>query len=246
MRLSTVSRETSHKEAVAELCDKAQIPAMTSPDQRRAAIRRFMAEKNLKPAPWAESAGLSNGIVRNFLAGRADSLSGSTLEKLARAANATVAELIGEKPKEPRLGKDVVVIKSLAVRAAMGGGFDVVEEPEGPPFYFRRALIDQLLGGQPGALRVMMNLEGDSMMPTISEGDIVLVLLTGEETKFHSGAIYVIWDGNGLMVKRLETMVGERERLRVISDNRAIYEPYEVDADNVRIIGRVIWRGGKL
>jgi len=88
------------------------------------------------------------------------------------------------------------------------------------------------------------------MIPTIHEGDVGLVLLPGfaEEpsAKFHSGAIYVLWDGQGLVVKRLETIVGEPGKLRVISDNRAIYEPYSVNADDVHILGRMIWRGGML
>jgi transcriptional regulator with XRE-family HTH domain len=107
-----------------------------------------MKERGLKPAPWALSAGLSDGIVRNFLAGRAESLTAATLEKLAAAANATVAELIGEKVPPPRIGKDVVAIKSLELRASMGGGFEVMDEPEGPPFFFRRQWIEKILDGK--------------------------------------------------------------------------------------------------
>jgi phage repressor protein C with HTH and peptisase S24 domain len=245
-RPSSVSRETPHKYAIAELCAERQSRAMNQADQRRAAIKRFMTERGLKPAPWAVNAGLSDGIVRNFLAGRAESLNSSTLEKLAQAADATVAELIGEKPREMRLGRDVVAIKSLQVRASMGGGFDVVEEPEGPPFFFRRTWIEKILNGRPGHLRIMEALEGDSMFPTINDGDIALVLLPGEDAKFQTGAIYALWDGQGLIVKRLESMVGETPRLRIISDNKAIYEPYDVAADEVRIIGQILWRGGTL
>lgn len=248
-RLSTVSRETSNKDAIAELCAWGQPPGMpkdSSADARRAALRRFMEERELKAAPWALKAGLADSVVRNFLAGRADSLSGSTLQKLARAANATVAEIIGEQPKAPRLGRDIVAIKSLEVRAAMGGGCEVAEEPEGPPFYFRRDWIEKLIGSEQPHLRVLTRLEGDSMSPTINDGDVALVLLPGADTRFHSGAVYVLWDGQGLVVKRLESMVGETLRLRVISDNAAIYRPYEVEAEGVRIIGRVIWRGGRI
>jgi phage repressor protein C with HTH and peptisase S24 domain len=245
-RLSTVSRETAHNHTLAQLCASPDSAQMNAADSRRQALKRFMAAKGLKAKPWAAGAGLADGVVRNFLAGRASSLSGSTLEKLAKAADATVAELIGEKPREPRPGKDVVAIKSLEVRAGMGGGCEVAEEPEGPPFYFRRDWIEKLVGSEPSQLRVLTRLEGDSMSPTINSGDVALVLLPGVDTRFHSGSVYVLWDGQGLVVKRLESMVGETPRLRVISDNAAIYRPYEVDADGVRIIGRVIWRGGRI
>lgn len=219
----------------------------SSTDQRRAAIRRFMVERNLKPKPWAISAGLGDGVVRNYLAGRADSLNQTTLEKLARAADATVAELIGEKPRDPRVGKDVAAIKSLEVRAAMGGGFEVVEEPEGPPYFFRREWIERITGNDKAALRVLPDLRGDSMLPTIAEHDMGLVKIAGFNEPFESGKIYIIWDGTGLIVKRLERVVGgKRQRLRVISDNASVYPPYEVDAESIRIIGQIIWRGGAL
>lgn len=215
-------------------------------EQRRVALRRFMKAKGLKAAPWALKAGMADSVVRNYLAGRAKSMNSDTLERLAAAAEATVAEIIGEKLPEPKLGRDVATVKSLEVRASMGGGFEVVEEPEGPPLFFRRQWLEKLLNGRPGALRVL-DLGGDSMLPTINDGDVGLVLLPDEETKFISGAIYAAWDGHGLIVKRLEAKVGGvRPRLRVISDNRAIYEPYEVDAEDVRIIGQILWRGGRV
>lgn len=128
----------------------------------------------------------------------------------------------------------------------MGGGFEVLDEPEGPPFYFRRQWIEKVLDGKPGMLRVLTDLGGDSMLPTIREGDMGMLLLPGEDVRFQSGAVYALWDGQGLLVKRLETVAGRPGMLRVISDNRAIHEPYEVSADDVRIIGRLIWRAGFL
>ena len=213
-------------------------------DDRRIAIRAFMERKKLKVLPWTTAAKVRESTLRDFLKGRNNTLTLDTLDKLAAAAEATIAEVLGEKVPAARPTKDMVAIKSLEVRAGMGGGFDVLEEPEGAPFFFRREWIEKILNGEAGQLRVITDLDGDSMLPTIAEGDIALVQLPSENTKFQSGAIYVLWGGQGLIVKRLELMVGDQPRLRVISDNKAIHSPYDVDADEVRIIGRVIWRGG--
>ncbi len=221
----------------------ANLPAM--PTDRRAAVRLFMDRKGLKTAPWCRDAKVRESTLRDFLSGRNATMTLDTLDKLAAAADATIAEMIGEKVgATARPTKDMVPIKSLEVRASMGGGLDVLEEPEGQPFFFRRAWIEKLLDGKPGQLRVITDLTGDSMLPTINNGDIGLVLMPGEDVKFQSGAIYALWDGNGLIVKRLESTVGDRQQLRVISDNSAIYQPYTVDADDVRIIGQLVWRGG--
>ena len=66
-------------------------------DARRKAMKAFMAENDLKPSTWAAEAGLpSANVLYNFFNGHTRQLSLTTLEKLAKAANATVAEITGE------------------------------------------------------------------------------------------------------------------------------------------------------
>jgi phage repressor protein C with HTH and peptisase S24 domain len=246
-RLSTdVSRETRNP-ALAEIRDLGKMRPMSKrEDARRKAIQAVMAAKNLKVKPWAAAAGIAEGGLRDYLSKRTSSMTVDAMDRLAAAADTTISELIGERPREIRAGRDVVPVKSLEVRASMGGGFEVVDEPEGLPFFFRRQWIEKILEGMPGQLRVIPSLVGDSMTPTINDGDAGLVHMAGVNPVFQPGAIYALWDGHGLLVKRLESMVGDRPRLRVISDNRQIYSPYEVDAESVRIIGRLIWRGGMI
>lgn len=62
------------------------------------ALRRFMEARGLKPHPWAQAAGLRSSTIYNFLSGKSLSLSSDTLERLAKAAGATVDEILsGEK-----------------------------------------------------------------------------------------------------------------------------------------------------
>lgn len=122
----------------------------------------------------------------------------------------------------------------------MGGGYEVLDEGEIEPIYFRRDWIDSIMRKETGQLRAL-DLEGDSNFPTLSDGDIGLFRL---KPKFEPGRFYAIWDGRGLIVKRLDTVIGARPRLRIISDNSELYPTYEVDVDEVTIIARLIWRGG--
>lgn len=68
---------------------------------RRAALQAFMAAKGLKPHPWAQAAGLRSSALYNFLAGRSHSLTTDTLQKLARAAGATVDEILSGTLNKP-------------------------------------------------------------------------------------------------------------------------------------------------
>ena len=81
--------------------------------------------------------------------------------------------------------------------------------------------------------------EGTSMMPTLHDGDIVLVD-TARRAPTPPG-IFVLHDGMGLVAKRLEHIPNsDPPRVRIISDN-SHYSPYEGVADEVNIIGRIRW-----
>jgi transcriptional regulator with XRE-family HTH domain len=68
-------------------------------EARRAAIKAVQQAAGLSVEEWCKRAGLkSSGAVGNFLRGLSRSLSLSTLEPLARAADVSVSQLIGEEP----------------------------------------------------------------------------------------------------------------------------------------------------
>lgn len=85
----------------------------------------------------------------------------------------------------------------------------------------------------------IIQVRGDSMAPTLLDGDRVLV----DESDSHvaGNGIFAIFAGEGVIVKRLEPILnapGEPRKLRIRSDNPA-YAPQEIEEDWVRVIGRV-------
>lgn len=86
--------------------------------------------------------------------------------------------------------------------------------------------------------------DGDSMAPGIANDDTLMVNKADREVT--DGGIYLIRYGDGLRVKRLFRRVDGG--ITVHSDN-VKYAPQEIPSDlmtYVEIIGRVVWRGGKL
>lgn len=67
-------------------------------EQHRRILRSFMRKKNLKTNSWAIKAGISEGTIRAFLTGKTSSLTTLVIEKLAKAAGVTPAEIIFEDP----------------------------------------------------------------------------------------------------------------------------------------------------
>lgn len=87
---------------------------------------------------------------------------------------------------------------------------------------------------------VMLEARGDSMEPTIGDGDLVLV--DQADKNLADGILAFVHDDTAY-VKRVRHVPGGIE---VISDNRADYPPYLLSGNRLeefRIIGRVRWIG---
>jgi phage repressor protein C with HTH and peptisase S24 domain len=105
-------------------------------------------------------------------------------------------------------------------------------------YHFCRSWIKNDLKASPSQLRIM-HVEGDSMAPTLLDGDTVLVDMG--RTAPNPPGIFVLHDGMGLVAKRLEHIPNsDPSAVRVISDN-GLYSPYERTAEEINIIGRIRW-----
>lgn len=133
-----------------------------------------------------------------------------------------------------------VAIAHAGVRPSMGGGAVVLDEHEVPgrAYHFRRSWIKQGLKASPSQLRIM-TVEGDSMEPTLLDGDTVLVDMTRRSP--NPPGIFVLDDGMGLVAKRLQHVPNsDPPAVRVISDNKH-YPEYERTAGEINIVGRIRW-----
>ncbi|UWZ92681.1 helix-turn-helix transcriptional regulator [[Pasteurella] aerogenes] len=86
--------------------------------------------------------------------------------------------------------------------------------------------------------------DGDSMYPTISNGD--MLLLDRSRNTLKDGKIYVVRSGDQLWVKRVQGIIGG---IRLISDNKEIYAPVDVifdDGLDFEVIGQVVFVGHDL
>lgn len=151
---------------------------------------------------------------------------------------------------EAQFARDFARVSLLGVRASAGGGLEVAVEEEKGQLAFQRDWISRRHGWSPDAPSrfAVISVEGDSMEPTLSSGDVLLVD-TARRTADRDG-IYVIRQGNALQVKRLQRLPDGA--LKVISDNPR-YEPMVVKAmvpedqtQDFEIAGRVVWLGRDL
>ena len=96
------------------------------------------------------------------------------------------------------------------------------------------------LGVDPKQLS-LIRVEGDSMLPTLADGDDIMVDRAAATAPLRDG-IHVIRMDEVLMVKRLAK--GQKGRLSVLSDNADFLSWTDVDGASVTVIGRVVWAEG--
>jgi phage repressor protein C with HTH and peptisase S24 domain len=131
-----------------------------------------------------------------------------------------------------------VDVPRLALGASAGPGAHAEEEEAIGAFRFSRPwLRDQ--GFDPAMLSAIA-VTGDSMEPTLRDGDEILVDRSPRPLR---DGIHVVRLDDTLLVKRIET--GRPGRIALLSDNHA-YRPIEVEPDDLQVIGRVVWKSGRL
>ncbi|MGZ3249789.1 MAG: S24 family peptidase [Croceibacterium sp.] len=158
--------------------------------------------------------------------------------RLAEFFGVGEAELGAPEENSSSVRGDWVEVPRLSLEASAGPGATAAEEIPVDAFRFSRRWLREngLEPAQLSAIRVM----GDSMDPLLRDGDEILVDRTPRP--FREG-VHVIRLGEALHVKLLQAV--PPGRLRLISKNQA-YEPVEVAMSDVDVVGRVVWKGGRI
>ena len=85
---------------------------------------------------------------------------------------------------------------------------------------------------------------GDMMDPVLSDGDNMLVNIS--DTSPSLPGIFVLYDGVGMMAKRIELIPEAAPGQIRISPANTQYSAYQRHLDDIRIISRVVWYGRSL
>ena len=216
-----------------------------TPEGPRARLLALSQARGVSLAALSELLGRNPSYLQQFIR------KGSP-RKLEEQDRATLARFLGvgeeelretqensyaKVPKRHNTGEWVEVPR-LDLGAAAGAGRVPGAEAVFDTFRFsRRSLEEQGLSrAELSAIRV----EGDSMEPLLNDGDEILV--DRAPRAFRDG-IHVVRLGETLMVKRVAS--AGPGRVALLSQNLA-YPPIEVAAEEVEIIGRVVWKGGRV
>ena len=127
--------------------------------------------------------------------------------------------------------------------ASAGFGAIASSENAQTRFGFDERWLRSLISAKSASLSIV-RVAGDSMEPTLSDGDEVLVDASDHASRLRDG-IYVLRADDALVVKRIAIKPGGRQ-ITIASDNPAYPTWNDMDRTEVHIVGRVIWFGRSL
>jgi phage repressor protein C with HTH and peptisase S24 domain len=209
----------------------------------RVVLERLCADRGEDFAGLSRMLGRNAAYIQQFVRrGVPKRLKEEERRKLARYFAISEA-LLGRLAEEPRDPDALVSIQRHPVRASAGPGA-IVNEGLGKPYFGFDERWLKALTATPAASLSIVRVEGDSMSPTLNDGDDILVDLGDCGDRLRDG-IYVLRVDEALVVKRLALNPMGR-RVTVQSDNPAYPDWPDCGLDEIICIGRVIWSGRKV
>jgi phage repressor protein C with HTH and peptisase S24 domain len=217
---------------------------MDIPDPRTV-LERLIRERREDYAGLSRLIGRNAAYVQQFIKrGVPRKLAENDRRKLARYFNIDEQLLGGPAGEAPRMrARGLVPIPRLRVSAAAGHGALAETEEKVAEVGFSARWLSKLSGAKPSDLSIIQ-VEGDSMTPTLSDGDEIMVDRSAARQTLKDG-IYVVRREDALLVKRV-TLHPSKSTLTIASDNPAYASWTDCTHDEVEIIGRVIWAGRRI
>jgi phage repressor protein C with HTH and peptisase S24 domain len=212
-------------------------------------LKYEMKSRGISSVELARRSDVKTSFIYDVISGKSANPSTVKLARVAEGLGISLASLVrcdmqadggapaDKKTAQARHGSDYIAIPYLTIEGQHAGAVPA-ERNSSQPFCFLSDWIGRQLRLSARNLRVFI-VNGDSMDPTLLHHDVVLVDV--ENTNPTQPGIFVLFDGYGLVVKRVERILNSAApRIRILSDNPqySIYEKLPAEAG---IVGRVVW-----
>ena len=226
--------------------DSAMISTMVDYKER---LEKAMKAAGVDITELARSVGVSYQAARKVLEGESKAFTAENNAKAAARLNVSsdwLATGMGDMARNANSivfseeNEDLVRIPLLANGGSMGKGNDTLDaDYVVGDLALSAHWINQHI--KPGNLQELkfIHAHGESMSPTFSDGDVLLVDVGSRDPASHEG-VYVLDVHGQTYIKRVRMRMSGT--LEVSSDNPNIKTVDELNGDHqVRVLGRVVW-----
>ena len=212
-------------------------------EDARAALQRLIDQRGEDYSGLSRLLGRNPAYIQQYIKrGSPRRLAEADRRLLARYFGVEEAMLGGPGPAEER-GDGLVPVPRLDVGASAGAGAFAGEERERAHIAFDPVWLRRIASGGPDQLSII-RVQGDSMVPTLADGDEILVDRGDGAARLRDG-IYVLRLDDALMVKRL-ALNPAAPSVSIRSDNEAYPAWPDCQLSAIDVVGRVVWAGRKI
>ena len=217
-------------------------------DPLRIRLKHLLRRKGLTLAAASTALGRNRAYLQQYVERGSPAVLGyRDGELLGELLGCDPAEIRHEKIPErkpyrrKRSTRPVANVSEVTVEASAGAGaFEPGFETETARWGWPANMIRHEGGADPKNLRII-RVRGDSMEPEMREGDRIVVDVSRKTPA--TGETFVLWDGSGIVVKKVDLAPGEGggpRRIRLVSENPD-YPPYTRLAEDVHFLAKVLW-----
>jgi len=209
-------------------------------DRPRKFLQSLIEERREDYAALSRLIGRNAAYIQQFIKrGTPRKLAENDRRTLARYFNVD-ERLLGGDHSLPSSIETLIPIARYSVAASAGPGAITGLEQPVAQLGFSKGWLEQLSRAKPEDLSII-KVEGDSMFPTLNDGDDIMVDRS-ETSRRASDGIYVLRRDEALMVKRI-TVNPSRGSYNVSSDNAAYASWPDCAPGDIDVLGRVVWAG---
>jgi hypothetical protein len=210
----------------------------------RAALQRLIDERGEDYASLSRLIGRNAAYVQQYIKrGSPRVLAEADRRVFARYFGVSDEVLGGPPPEGMGLLNGLVPVPQLQEGASAGAGALNDEETTRSHIAFDAKWLRAIGAGDARYLSII-RVAGDSMMPTLIDGDDILVDSSEAKGRLRDG-IYVLRMDDALMVKRLALNPSNRH-VSITSDNAAYPSWPDCDLGSIEVVGRVVWTGRRI
>lgn len=212
---------------------------------QRVVLERLIRDQRLDYAALSRLLGRNPAYIQQFIKrGSPRRLADEDRRRLARFFGVDERELGGPSGQgNASLPSRLIAVPRLNISASAGPGAFADDERAFAHIAFDETWLRKLIAARPSDLS-LIEVEGDSMAPTLSDGDVILVN-TGDGIERLRDGIYVLRRDDTLLVKRIARSPAS-QRISIQSDNPNYPSWMDCQLTDIDIIGRVAWFGRQL
>ena len=185
--------------------------------------------KNMSQKELSQKSGLSQSYIAMIEKGERN-LNYKTMQQLANALNIKPEDIISQ----TQVLANSASIKIIDAVACCGNGIEALQENTIGTWDIPLQKFRDFTTAKPENV-YMLQVEGDSMTPTINSGDWALADLS--QNFISSDGLYLIRMASGLAVKRIQSGLND---ITIKSDNPA-YKDITATIGEIAIIGKIIY-----